>query len=247
MKSNTQNPALRHALLWIALYVAVANIGQALSEAMGVPDSMTSLLLFLLSGFFWMKWKKGEGLKWTAFWKITGEDGRRALYFIPLGLMILIQFSQGIEKALTPLTLAIIILKMISVGFLEEAIFRGLLLDAVAKRSGVNRAIVISGVTFGVGHIVNLAQGYSLSDQLFQILAAVAIGILLALLATRTGNLVPGSLFHILFNISGSVALKGTVQQEMTALLLILVLCAGYGFAILRLQPLPQERVLLAD
>ena len=136
---------------------------------------------------------------------------------------------------------------MISVGFLEEAIFRGLLLDAVAKRSGVNRAVVISGVTFGVGHIVNLAQGYSLSDQLFQILAAVGIGILLALLATRTGNLVPGILFHILFNISGSVALKGTVQQEMTALLLILVLCAGYGFAILRLQPLPQERVRLAD
>lgn len=243
MKKNVENSALRQALLWIALYVAVANVGQALSEAVGVPDSMTSLLLLLLSGFFWMKLKKGVALEQTSFRKITGEDGRRALYFIPLGLMILIQFSQGIEKTLTPLALGIIVLKMISVGFLEEAIFRGLLLDAVAKRSGVNRAVVISGVTFGVGHIVNLAQGYSLSDQLFQILAAVGIGILLALLAIRTGNLVPGILFHILFNISGSMALKGTVQEEMTALLLILVLCAGYSLAILRLQPLPKERV----
>ena len=43
---------------------------------------------------------------------------------------------------------------MLCVGFMEEVIFRGLLFKAIAK-DNAKMAIVISSVTFGLGHVLN--------------------------------------------------------------------------------------------
>ena len=47
---------------------------------------------------------------------------------------------------------------MLCVGFLEEVIFRGLLFTAIA-RNNIKSAVIISSVTFGIGHIINLFNG----------------------------------------------------------------------------------------
>ena len=47
---------------------------------------------------------------------------------------------------------------MLFVGVLEEVIFRGLLFLAMAKDS-MKAAVIVSSVTFGMGHIVNLLSG----------------------------------------------------------------------------------------
>ncbi len=44
---------------------------------------------------------------------------------------------------------------MLCVGFIEEVIFRGLLFRAIAK-DNVKTAIIISSITFGTGHLLNL-------------------------------------------------------------------------------------------
>lgn len=47
------------------------------------------------------------------------------------------------------------VITMAIVGYVEEIIFRGLLYKAIEK-DNVKQAIIISAVTFGAGHIVNL-------------------------------------------------------------------------------------------
>ena len=55
---------------------------------------------------------------------------------------------------------------MAFVGFAEELIFRGFLFKAIIKDGSIKTAIVISSVTFGLGHIVNLFVGQDLVETL---------------------------------------------------------------------------------
>lgn len=73
-------------------------------------------------------------------------------------------------------------------GFVEETIFRGIIYSAFRKRS-VLTAIVISAVTFGVMHM-----------NFNQMLYAVYLGVLFALVLEATGSLVSTMLLHMLFN-----------------------------------------------
>ena len=66
---------------------------------------------------------------------------------------------------------------MINVGFIEEVIFRGFLFKMMAK-DNLKLAIIVSAVTFGIGHIVNLLNGGDLIPALLQIFYAIALGYL---------------------------------------------------------------------
>lgn len=102
----------------------------------------------------------------------------------------------------------------------------------------MNRAIVISGVTFGIGHFVNLARGYTGEQQLLQIVVAVAIGLVLALLVALTGSIMPGVVFHILINISGDLTTMDLQQEFCVSTTVLstgdLVICAAYGACLVR-------------
>lgn len=56
---------------------------------------------------------------------------------------------------------ALYVLSMLCVGFIEELIFRGFLFKAMAK-DGIKSAIIVSSITFGLGHIINLVNGAEL-------------------------------------------------------------------------------------
>ncbi len=67
------------------------------------------------------------------------------------------------------------VISMCCVGFLEEVIFRGLLFRAMEKEN-LKRAIIVSSLTFGLGHIVNLfnGSGKDLVSNMIQIVFAVS-------------------------------------------------------------------------
>lgn len=87
---------------------------------------------------------------------------------------------------------------MIGTGFVEEVLFRGFLFQGIYCKSGANKAIFISGITFGIGHVVNLFRGYAAVELAAQIGVAIVIGIVLALLVAVTKNILPG-IFFILY------------------------------------------------
>ena len=99
------------------------------------------------------------------------------LYFIPLVFLASTNLWWGFKLNLTVAESALYVISMLCVGFLEEIIFRGFLFKAMCK-TNIRRAIIISSVTFGFGHIVNLLNGRDIPETLMQICYAVAIGFL---------------------------------------------------------------------
>jgi membrane protease YdiL (CAAX protease family) len=130
---------------------------------------------------------------------------------------------------------------MLFVGFLEEMIFRGLLFRGMAK-NGVKSAIIVSSVTFGIGHIVNLfnGSGRDPASSVIQIIFAVLVGFALVLIFYYGKSLVPCIIFHSannalkVFDASGSFS----PQIEMVMnLVVIFVVLGGYVFYLVKVFP----------
>ena len=69
-------------------------------------------------------------------------------------------------------------------------------------KDGVKSAIIVSSVTFGIGHIVNLfnGSGAELLPNLLQVIYAIAIGFVFVLIFYRTKTLLPCIIIHGIFN-----------------------------------------------
>ena len=85
-----------------------------------------------------------------------------------------------------------------------------------------------------LGHIVNLLRGYSITDQALQLVAAILIGIALAYCTALTGSILPGVVFHALFNLSGTLTNHSTLWDAVTVGAIAVVMI-GY-IAVLRGQ-----------
>ena len=88
---------------------------------------------------------------------------------------------------------------MIGVGFLEEIIFRGFLFRMMEK-DNVKTAIIVSSVTFGIGHIINLLNSADILPTLIQIMYATAGGYLFVTIFYKSKSLWPCIITHILVN-----------------------------------------------
>ena len=108
---------------------------------------------------------------------------------------------------------------MLNVGFLEEVIFRGFLFKMMEK-DNVNRAIIISAITFGIGHIVNLLNGSNLIPTLMQISYAISIGYLFVIIFYKSKSLIPCIITHCLVN---SLSIFNTVSLYVSSMFLIII------------------------
>lgn len=129
---------------------------------------------------------------------------------------------------------------MLCVGFLEEVIFRGLLFTAIA-RNNIKSAVIISSVTFGIGHIINLfnGSGMELVSNLCQIVFAIAVGFLLVTIFSRGGSLLPCILVHSAINTLGTFANDAelTMQTQLLHLAALILLTVGYTLILTRTLP----------
>ncbi|MBR2860297.1 MAG: CPBP family intramembrane metalloprotease [Clostridia bacterium] len=127
------------------------------------------------------------------------ENAREYLYFIPLLIIVTVNLWNGININNSKGEIVFHILTMINIGFIEEIIFRGFLFKMMAKNN-VKSAILVSAVTFGAGHVINLLNGADLVPTLFQICYATSIGYLFVILFNKSKSLVPCIVTHSLVN-----------------------------------------------
>ncbi|RAX48670.1 hypothetical protein DQ353_14145 [Arthrobacter sp. AQ5-05] len=206
---------LGHALIWVAVYIVVVNIGDFLGEEIGFPG-LTSLALLALSIVLVFYLRIGGRLAFYGIRPPLPGTPPSALFYVPLFAITFLQYAKGFASDLDLRSIVYALVLVAGVGFIEELLFRGFLLQALRARASVTRAIVISGVTFGIGHIVNLMRGYSLTEQVLQLVAAVLIGIALAYGAVLTGSILPGVAFHALFNLSGTLTKHSVLWDSVT-------------------------------
>ena len=85
---------------------------------------------------------------------------------------------------------------MILVGFVEEMIFRGFLFRAMLSNNKTVVAIIVSAVTFGIGHIVNLFTGQASFATVMQIIFAISWGFILTMVCYKSGSIIPCIIAH---------------------------------------------------
>ena len=159
---------------------------------------------------------------------------RDYLYFIPLLLIMSINLWNGATMNLSILETVLYILSMICVGFIEEIIFRGFLFKALCK-DNVKMAIVISSVTFGMGHIVNLLNGRDLIPTLLQICYAIAIGFLFTIIFYKGTSLFPCIIAHSFVNSSSVFAVENSsLRFHIISGTALCVVSVSYALWILR-------------
>jgi membrane protease YdiL (CAAX protease family) len=162
-------------------------------------------------------------LKRTSYYGlIKVKNSKKCLYFIPLILILSVNLWNGININNSPSEIVLHILTMINIGFIEEIIFRGFLFKMMAKNN-VNSAIIVSALTFGVGHIVNLLNGAELIPTLLQICYAASIGYLFVIIFHKTKSLIPCIITHSLMNALSVFNIENSLSLYVSSAFLIIV------------------------
>lgn len=185
-----------YAVAWIVAYVALTSFADGLSQDGGTAAVVTAPVLAGLSALLWA-WFAHAGLRERYGFRPADVPASGMLFYLPLALVACKKLLPALGMAGTALEAVLFVVKMLCVGFLEEAIFRGLLFRAIERESRT-RAIVISSVTFGLGHIVNLfnASAQDLAVTLAQIVFALGVGFALVLVLLKSGSIWPCVVFH---------------------------------------------------
>ncbi len=100
------------------------------------------------------------------------------------------------DKAQGPGVLILVLVVVVAAPLAEEVFFRGMLQRTLARRLPIWPAMLITSVLFGVSHF-----------QALQLPALAAFGVVLSVLAHRTGRLGPSIWAHVGFNATTVVAL----------------------------------------
>ena len=172
-------------------------------------------------------------LKKSAYYGFTKiQNLKQYLFFIPLVLIISVNLWNGFNTNHPTSEIVFHILTMINIGFIEELIFRGFLFRMMEK-SSLNSAIIVSAITFGMGHIVNLLNGAELIPTLMQICYASAIGYLFVIIFHKSKSLVPCIITHCLVNSLSIFNVENTLSLYIAPVFLTIIPLA-YGIYIHR-------------
>jgi len=162
-------------------------------------------------------------LKRTSYYGLVKVTNlKKYLYFIPLILIVSVNLWNGININNSTSEIIFYILNMINVGFIEEIIFRGFLFKMMAK-DNIKSAIIVSSITFGIGHIVNLLNGAELIPTLMQIGYAMSIGYLFVIIFYKSKSLIPCIITHSLVNSLSIFNVENSISLYVSSSFLIIV------------------------
>lgn len=228
------------AILWIIAYVALSSLADQLSESIGIVKSVTAVLHIAMSLILYA-WIRKNGLSEKYGFRRSAVEAKRFLYYLPLAVIASASLWNGISLPLGLPGTVCFVISMCCVGFLEEVIFRGLLFRAMEK-DGIRSAVIVSAVTFGMGHIVNLFNGSGRDpvSSMVQIVFAILIGFVMVLIFYHGRSLVPCILFHSANNALMAFASESgfSAQAELVInFALIVVVLGGYLLYLFRTFP----------
>lgn len=222
---------LNFSLAWIVAYVALTIVADSFSDLLGFTKVITAPLLVLFALFLFGWIRKYDLLDEYGLCPFQG-NWKNYIYFIPLLLLMTANLWNGVTINVSATETVLYILSMLCVGFIEEIIFRGFLFKAMYEN--VKQAILISSITFGIGHIVNLLNGADFVPTLLQICYARAIGFLFTIIFYRGKSLLPCIITHGIFNSLSIFAVQGSRKLNIITALILCAVSAGYALWILK-------------
>ena len=239
MKKLYDKDPVWFSVLWIGIYVLAFGNADSLSESIGIPKLLTVPVGLLLSFFLWRFLRRNSLSAEHGLCRFR-ENLRTFLYFLPLIAISSVNFWNGLTRQADFTTIALHILSMCCVAFLEEVIFRGLLFRSLCRQN-ITMAIWVSSLTFGFGHIANLLLGEPVLPTLMQLVYASAIGFCYTAIVYRGGSLLPYILSHAFVNATSIFAPEPDTAHLILTTIIQTILGIGYGLWLLRTANLTTE------
>ena len=210
------------AIVWIVAYVVITSSADGISADLGTEKIFTVPVLAAMSMLLWL-WVRHAQKKGLFALTAPSVPAARLLFYVPAFVVATKKVYFGFTPQASALECVLWVASMVFVGFLEELIFRGFLFRAMDEQNRT-RAIIVTSITFGIGHIVNLfnASGQDLAMTLCQISFAVSVGFMLVMMLLKSGSLWPCIIFHMVNNALSvfedetvEIALFGSEQAAM--------------------------------
>ena len=218
-----QKSEITFAILWIVAYVVLSSYADQLSLSIGIVKSVTAVLQIVMSLilFFWIR-SNNLSEKYGFCKPII--PARQFLYYLPLVIIASTAFWGGFG---------------LQYGFPDTLMY-------VISMCCV-KAIIVSSLTFGIGHIVNLfnGSGRDPASSVIQVIFAVLVGFVLVLIFYYGKSLVPCIIFHSANNALKVFEADGSFspQIEMVMnLVAIFVVLGGYVFYLVKVFPEKAEQ-----
>lgn len=227
------------AIIWIVVYCGLQSLANTLNKVIGIEYAASAAFCVVQVIILFAFILKNNLQKRYGLCK-SPVPACRFLYYVPMVILASGNLWNGVVLNYAPAETVCRIVCMLCVGFLEEVIFRGLLFKAIAK-DNIKSAVIISSVTFGIGHIINLfnGSGMDLLNNLCQIVFAIAIGFLMVTIFYRGGSLFPCIIVHSAINTLGTFANDEglTVERHLLHLAVLIVITVAYTLILTRTLP----------
>lgn len=230
------------SIVWIVIYVVGANIADSVSERIGVPKLITLIFLVFLSAAALIWIKKNNLFEEYGICRVR-ESSSKLLFYIPLLISVSCNLWFGVSLNFHFTETVLFICSMICVGFIEELIFRGFLFKAMS-RNGLKSAVIVSSLTFGIGHIVNLfnSSGANTVSTLCQIVYAAAFGFLFVVIFLRTKSLLPCIFTHSATNALSVFSDEAAMTDEKTVIVSLILTAIALGYSVYLLKTIKKNK-----
>ncbi len=244
LRFSQRRPYLFSTLI-VLMVILVYLIAGTVAHFLNLPNTslylIGNLILTLLTGIL---------LSTMHLWRESGlvRPLRRPADFAlfwPAFIPALVNLLFGIQAPSAAAVLVWMVLAL-TVGFVEEGLFRGLILHALAPR-GWWRAAILSALFFGFSHSLNVLGGSSPAYVVLQVGYAIAFGFAFAAMALRSGVIWPLVIAHFLIDFAGFIAADrvGAANVDTLTLgisIIYIIAYSAYGIYLLRKAPAPVEQ-----
>lgn len=227
MKKLYDKSEITFAILWIVIYTVAMGTLQNIFGLASLPHLLALIVISAAVYLFVKKYGLMEkyGLSgWT-------QNSRALLWIFPLWIISCLNLFSGFKPDHPMPGLLYAAVSMALVGFVEEMLFRGILFKAMLKDGNVKAAIIVSSVTFGLGHIMNLFTGQDLVETLNQMVFAIAVGFIFTMVYYKGGSLLPCILAHSIIDVT-SVFAADEGSQRLNLILHVLVVALAVGYCL---------------
>jgi membrane protease YdiL (CAAX protease family) len=234
MRKFYETKPVLFAILWIVVYVVlIAPLrGRFGDGSLQMLLGLVAISAALLAVIRLLGIQKELGMtRWL-------QNGRALLWLLPMWVLSTGNLWGGVSVRYDAITSVMAVLSFLLVGVAEEIIFRGFLFNGMKKTGRLTVAIVVSAITFGMGHIVNLLTGHATAETLVQMIFAVAWGFLFTFAYLKGGSLLPCIAIHGLID-AFSVFARDNAAADWAYIIATVVIAVIYCLY-LKKQPTPE-------
>lgn len=208
------------SLACILLIVFYVIINSYCMNNLGLEDYRSTLINTVLSGALFLLVVKLGRTEYYGLQKVA--DMKKYLYFIPLLVIAAVNLTNGLNINYPLKGIVFYMLTMVNIGFIEEMLFRGFLFRMMEK-DNLKSAMIVSSITFGMGHIVNLLNGREMVSTLYQMCYAIILGYLLVIIFYKSKSIIPCVVFHALINALSVFNVEKQVSYFRSAIFVVII------------------------